>query len=192
MHVVFIHMKLKHLFILWFGTMLLLLVIFFPEDRPIRMNEVSFHMPENEELFFKNLRAYYYDYELNEESNFKIYRIKSRDKDSTSIHLNFAIIQNWLQDEAYIMPEITGIHNDSLVFLCVHHENKTDTLPLQNANAWQHYQTAAEVYMALRQNARFSLINTQNQLFPLWANPNQALSIKKTLKDYFKLVGKMP
>lgn len=185
-------MKLKHIFALWFATMLLLLVIFFPKDRPIRLDEISFHMPENEELFFKNLRAFYYDYEYKDDANFKIYRIKTREKDTTLKHVNFTIVQNWLQDEAYIYPEISGLPNDSAWLLCVHPNNKIDTFPLFEVNAWQHFQTASLVYMALREGANFKLKNKQGQTFALWENPNQMQSIKKTLKDYFKLVGKMP
>jgi hypothetical protein len=184
--------KLQFLFIGWFLTMLILLIIFFPEDRPIRLDKVNFHVAEPEELFFKNVRSYYYDFEKREDANFHLYRIKTRNKDTTKPGITFFIANNWLNDEAYIMVEPNSAVDTtkSLEVRYAVSGSDWDTISLNTPNSYNNYLFAGKIYLAMTEDARFEILNggETREIF----GPENRPSVKKTLKDYFKLVGKMP
>jgi len=185
--------SLKNVFIGWFLITLVILVFVFPEDRPIRIDEVRFDMPENEELYFKNVRSFYYDIEERDDAGFKLYRIKSRNMDTTSPGFTIAIAQNWRLDEAYVLvePQPLWAKPDTLA-LAITNTEQADTLTISTWNNTNHYLFAAHLYMALReQKNNYSLANGSNWT-PVLTKGDERSSLKKTLKDYFKLVGKMP
>lgn len=184
--------KLQILFVGWFLTMLILLIIFFPEDRPIRLNDVSFHVTEPEELFFKNVRSYYYEFEKREDANFHLYRIKSRNKDATQPNITFFIANNWLKDEAYIIAEPNSAVDTAKSLKVRYSVSRSDwdTVSLNTPNSYNNYLFAGKIYLAMTEDARFEILNNgeTSKIF----GPDDRPSVKKTLKDYFKLVGKMP
>ncbi len=186
--------NLKRIFIAWFLLMLAILVFTFPEDRPIRLDSASFSMPENEELYFKNLRSYYYTIELREDANFKLYRIKSHNSDTNLPGFSFAIVQNWLNDEAYVLlePHSGWQKPDTLRLSIVNGNDARDTLTISRWNNLEHYTFASHFYMALRNSENNYFLETDMGWRPIFERGDERLSLKKTLKDYFKLVGKMP
>ena len=185
--------SLKTLFVGWFAIMLVILILVFPEDRPIRIDEVRFQMPENEELYFKNVRSFYYELEERKDAGFKLYRIKSRSTDSIGPGFTVAIAQNWRLDEAYVLiePKSAWAKPDTLT-LAVTNDQESDTLQISSWNNANHYLFAAHLYMALRDTENnYALANGDNWE-PILTKGDERSSLKKTLKDYFKLVGKMP
>ena len=187
-------LNLKYLFIGWFVLMLLILVITFPEDRPIRLDTASFTMPENEEIYFKNLRSYYYNMELREDANFKLYRIKTHASDTNLPGFSFVIVQNWLNDEAYVLlePHSGWEKPDTLQLAITGEDTPSDTLRIARWNNVEHYTFASHFYMALRDADNQFFLETRKGWIPVFERGDERLSLKKTLKDYFKLVGKMP
>lgn len=174
--------------------MLIILAITFPEDRPIRLFPIDFRVPENEEIYFKNMRSYYYDREDHEEAQFQLYRIESRVVDTLKPQLHFAIVLNWLQDEAYILAEPNTLlqQEDSVRIRISYTDGSAPTLlAFAHADNYAHYQFAGNLYMALREETEFSFL-FEDEWRPLFPDNEGRISTKTLLKDYFRLVGKMP
>lgn len=99
-------MNLKRIFIIWMTIMVGILAIysFFVPSIPKNDKVVDFKVTQNQTLYFKNIRAYFYEKEEIEESGMDVYRLKKIVKDSQVAYYP-VIIHNWRHDEAYLMFE---------------------------------------------------------------------------------------
>lgn len=175
----------------WLAIMIVLTLWSFPEHKPLRNIDLHpFHVQENEEIYFKNIRSYYYDFEHREDANFYIYRLKERAKDSLTATLQFAIVNNWRNDEAYILTELPCFQcaESGLVF---QNSNSSDTLFPQLFNAEQHWDLAVKTYEQLTQNKPILMVNQQQNATPLFNNEIERKQALRVLKDYFKLTNRL-
>ena len=153
--------------------------IFGPEGKKINLKEISFKTTNSSQLYFKNIRSYFYNKEEIKAANFNLFRLKSNgDK------LNFVIVNNWLMSESYIVLE-SDLINYSINW---QFENDSGAVTLSGENNRAHYVFAAELFEQLDRNATLAL-KTQNYSHRL--SEDEMASLKTTLKDYFKLVGKL-
>lgn len=179
--------KLQQYFLSFLSFVILIIVIyaiFGPKEKQINIKDISFNTTDSSELYFKNLRSYYYDQEIREDANFVLYRIRSRNKDSLSYKLNFALVSNWLMDECYIISE-SQIPEIILVSTL---NNKSDTLSLVEYDSEANYIFAATLFERLTTQAELFLVQNSEKIA---FTEKEKLSLKTTLKDYFKLVGKL-
>ncbi|MAY84270.1 MAG: hypothetical protein CMP59_09065 [Flavobacteriales bacterium] len=156
---------------------------FGPKAKKIDLNEISYNTTESSTLYFRNMRAYFYDLNDDEKSGFNIYRIGSREKTESKLH--FMIIHNWRLNEAYIMLEsdLIDIEKENLSLILV-----SDTLALEAKDAEANYTFAAKLFEALERGSEVALISGSDEFS---FSESELKSIKKSLKDYFKLVGKL-
>jgi len=175
--------------ILAMGLVVILISLLEPKGKKINLQEVSFSTKEGSQLYFKNMRSFFYDKEVREDANFILYRIDSRELDSAENDLSFVLISNWLQSESYIMAESRFNFNESWP-LEIHWENKTDegVLQLTEKDSYSNYVFAAQLYEQLTTGSALTLKfkEVKHSL-----TEKELKSLKKTLKDYFKLVGKL-
>ena len=183
--------KLKKWFLYWIVAMLAIVICFsiFLPVKKINLEEVNFSTTQSSELYFKNMRAYFYNQSVHEEANFTLYRISSRETDTTKNKLSFLIISNWLQSEYYIMAEsgISDLSNNSLK-ISYENSDSSGVINLLEPNSYANYVFAAKLYFQIEKNAVLK-INQQNGWIQF--SESEKKSLKKTLKDYFKLVGKL-
>lgn len=158
--------------------------LFFPNRKKVDLTEVDFSTTSSSELYFKNMRSYFYDKENREDANFILYRIDSRETDSTKNKLNFALVMNWLQNECYIIAE-GG--NDTLNIEW-HNDKGSGVIQLKEKDSYSNYVFAAQLFEKLNQDATVSIQQGREGLL---LTEKEKLSLKTTLKDYFKLVGKL-
>jgi len=174
--------KLQKWFLYFLGAVFVLVVafsVFGPEGKQINLKEIEFRTTNSSELYFKNIRSYFYDKEEREDARFKLYRIKSRKE-----KLNFLLVSNWLMDESYIMAE----SNYSQFKIVWSFEGATDTITLNGQSNRAHYIFAAEVFEQLDRKAELWLLNSATKV-PF--TEEEKSSLRTTLKDYFKLAGKL-
>ena len=179
--------KLPLYFGLWFVGFIIILALVFPENRPVDFKVPQFRTSQADLLYFKNIRSFYYDKVEDEKSSYEILHLKTLWQDSTKIpKLTFAIINNWRQDETYVITEC----NRKMLFqepISINWENNKveGSITLSEFNSEAHFKFAGEVYS--------HLINDDKLFFesePIFSD-QQRKSIIKTLKDYFKLTGKI-
>jgi hypothetical protein len=181
--------KLKWFFGGWFLVMILFAALSFPEHKPLKkMDEVSFHVQENEELYFKNIRSYYYEIEEREDAQFRLYRLKARRKDSLQPTLNLAIVNNWRMDEAYVLIEPNFEIEDGYS-LALSTENQSDTINSKFLNTPQQFILATKIYETLAAEGTVKLI--ENEGVDLFEKEEDRMVVMRVLKDYFKLIGKL-
>lgn len=183
--------KLKKWFFYWGIAMLAIVICFaiFQPAKKIDLQAVDFTTTQSSELYFKNMRSYFYDKTDHDAANFKIYRIGSREIDSTKNKLSFMLLSNWLQSECYVMAE-SGLvdFKEENIQLNYKHPDSSGTLLLSDHDNYSHYVFAAKLYEQLDKNAALYLKHSKN-----WIEftESEKKSLKKTLSDYFKLVGKL-
>ncbi len=187
---------LKKFFIAWFAVMLVLVIIYFPEDRGIVISEPDFHVTESQEIYFKNIRQSHYVKQTDEQAGFDLYTIRSAEKDSSVSTFTFTIVNNWRADEAFIrmmpMPALFEQDPEKMILLCSEYgSDQKDTLHLLGRSSYDHYLFAAQLYMKIIDDYTFEVVNEVGETMPVLARGEHRLSVKKTLKDYFKLTGKI-
>lgn len=135
------------------------------------------------------MRSYFYEQEVFEEGNYILHRIKSRNSDSDLIKLNVVIVQNVIQDAAFIRLEsgLLDLDEEKLI-VAWQQEKREGKLLLENTINESHYTFAAQLYNLLEANAKIWLIlEGQKMEF----SEKEKKSLRKSLGDYFKLVGKV-
>lgn len=142
---------LKKGLVLTFLGLLILVIAFHDPDVAPNSDRVNFRVPESNALYFKNLRQFYYEKEEREDARFELFRFKTRPADSTKADVRFAIVSNWLQDEAYIMAEATGhaLVNDTMVIV-VDSESGREERKLSKTT-WKTTWPSRSLYMSIWQ-----------------------------------------
>jgi len=176
-------------FVSWAVAMIVGMVLFSafgPTAKEISLDEINFKTTESSALYFKNIRSYFYDLEEEKKSGFKIYRLSSRPATAKN-KLHFMILHNWRMNEAYIMAESEQIDKGKASMrLLIGQSN--DTISLDGADAEANFRFAAQLFTAMEKEESVSLLsNDEAYSF----EQSELKSIKKCLKDYFKLVGKL-
>lgn len=167
--------------------MVVLLLAFAPEHRAVNYSIPEFRMAQPDQLYFKNIREYYYTKEVDEKSGYEILRLQSLWKDTAQTPaITFALIKNWRVDQAYVVAERRGeLVFEKPISLTWKNKKEEGEINLDAFNNEAQFQFAGEVYT--------HLINGDELLFegePLYTERKRK-SIIKTLKDYFRLVGKI-
>lgn len=180
--------KIQKLFFASVAALILVCILFYDEASMLKQEKLGFHVLESDELYFKNLRQYYYDRETRDDAKVDILRFQKREKITPKAALNFSIICDWLHDQAYILPEPIGV-SDSLNYRVVVVGNDSTGYELGLSNHSENLDFAFNVYQAvLLDDCRFYL-ETGNGLEPMLETRAQKMVVKQVLKDYFKLTG---
>jgi len=180
--------KLTKWFLAWVVMMLVVIIIFQPDTRPEKIDFVSFDTNEADELYFKNVRLFYYSTSEEGEGIFDVHRLSSL-KSSDEALLPFAIYHSWRANEAFIRLDTTFTNKFSGGVLIKDSAGVSVTissLPAPNNEA--QYEFARIVYKALKENSRLGLRYREKDF---WFKESSSRSIRQCLNDYFKLVGKL-
>ncbi|MCH8554239.1 MAG: hypothetical protein LAT76_03715 [Schleiferiaceae bacterium] len=172
------------------GALLALAFLFPPKATPVNYEVVSFFATQPDQIYFKNVRSYYYRLKEDKDAGFLLYRHKGFN------HLSFyedplrlMIVHNWRIDEAYVFFETEEVDIDHGIIITLN--NKEQYFTLKKLNNEGHFKVAAACYNALLQGATFQY---QSEIFaapvPLFQNQRQQRALRATLEDYFRLVGK--
>lgn len=168
--------------------MVILALITLPDQRPDKLSEVSFQTTESAELYFKNVRAFYYLTREEAEGILYVYRLKSIFEDSLPT-LPFALYNNWRTNETFIRLDTGYLDLKSVEALILDSAStKSDTLFFPDPSNESQYIFARDVFRAIKEKERLGLMS-RNEV--AWITESQTSSIKRTLSDYFKLLDKI-
>ncbi len=184
--------NLKSVFIAWLSVMVLILAFTMPNMRPIDIEEVRFHTSESSELYFKNVRSYFYEIWDDPKSGFVHYRIKSRNQEKEVPSVNFLILNNWRFDEAYVVAEGNeAIETLEGLNLSISTESDSSIFLFNQFTNYEHWHLAGSVYLALNDEESRFWLSSDREVVEIYKYDDERKSIQKTLNDYFKLVGKI-
>ncbi len=157
------------------------------KDKKVDRKKFSFKTGSDTQLFFKNVRQSYYDLEENKAAKFNVFRNKKRVKDAPYPILNFAIVINYLQDEAYLLLEPNEIVGDlPLVIEGTNDSTRaTQLIRLDTQNPKSTLEFATDLYDLLQDNS-FQLI-VGNEKLPILNNAQSREAFRVTISDYYRL-----
>lgn len=177
---------------LFFITLIIIISVLFllsDNERRIDPEKVRFKTTESAELRFKNLRSYYYQIQ-NFESTFQdVYRFRnSHSYKENEVGVHFTILNYWIENEAYILPEFVG---EIKTYDSLEIKWGNENFVFVNGDLESSWKFAAHVYMCILDKDSLFYFNQSEQKWkPFLAHPNEQIQSKIVLKDYFTLVSK--
>lgn len=184
--------KLLKAFVLWFVAMVALAYFTYPGYRAVSLTDVNFHTLESTDLYFKNIRSYYYYTKVDSASGFELYQFKALANNFPNTLITPILIRNWRFDESYLHFQVdTAQLNTDSVWLYFEQNNQlVDSSLVFPANNFGHYNTAALMWNLVNQGCAVYAGVHPNKKQPIFASTEEQKHLLTLLKDYFKLVGK--
>ena len=173
---------------LWAICMLAIILLTLPGERPDKIDTIGFATTESAELYFKNVRSFYYKHNSEAEGILEVYRLESIFKESLPT-LPFALYNNWRANETFIRLDTAFINTRAFLAVVADSSSiKTDTITFPEMSNESQYIFARDIYKALDKNEKLGLA-TENEV--VWFSETMTVSVKRTLTDYFRLLGKI-
>jgi hypothetical protein len=178
---------------LGFITAALLLSVLWPyEQKLIDWNSpANYEVLESDELYFNNTRIVQYRTEESDALNqqgFKVHRSSKALNDKAYPVLNFAIVNHWRNDLAYIVcePNLRDLFGDTATIVV---GDTTVKLVLDHMDYNDHYELAALLFQKMLDYQQPYLIQGKDSLLLFGTQPNLKTNTV-VLKDYFRLIGR--
>ncbi|NEN22074.1 hypothetical protein G3O08_00970 [Cryomorpha ignava] len=183
----------KNKLIVWFSAWLafMILVVFLtqPDSRPSKFDEVSFQTTESAELYFRNVRSFYYNFREEGGGAFDAYRFSALYEDTLSFGVRFVIYNSWRQNMAFVRVDTNYTKFAATDYLVSASANgDIDSIRPPDQYNESHYDFAKNVFLAARAKNR---IGIPQKTDTLWVSESDMANIRQTLRDYFKLIGKI-
>ncbi len=169
--------------------MVLLIALTQPDVRTKKIDIVSFDTAESAQLYFTNMRSFFYFKSEEGGGTFDVYRPKAQKDDKIDPILPFAIYSNWRANETYIrldtVPDQAGWDRAEILF----EQKLLYKIPFPEIWNESQYEFGKEIYKALDNEHSIRLVNNNGNKVDLDSAERQ--KAKQILRDYFKLLGKL-
>ena len=159
-----------------------------PEAQKDFTGDSQFRTTDPSRLYFKNMRASHYYNRRKPNTKIDLYTLRKFSNDHKRPILYPVIVNNWLQDEAYVFIEKNKYaeFTDTLDIMW-----KTDTLSegfqLALFNKANQYEFAGRLYEKLLNNEELHLKNKNGKWVPIFQNRADRLHFLSTMRDYYRL-----
>jgi hypothetical protein len=173
------------------GSILLVLILSFFNDRKANNSGDESNLmriTDADRLYFKNIRAPYYDLEGRDDAKINIYRYGKRIKKSENPIINLSILLNRIKNEAYIFVEPAP---ETLPFVLKwKNETHLDSgkLAFYGGDKIAHFDFVMKLNMLMQDEIRFELEQEENTL-PILKTEKEREALAITMKDYFRMVN---
>lgn len=173
------------------GLFLLLMVVVackIDRDKPVDRDKFTFVMPDDAELFFRNVRQIYYN-RSSPDGKWQAYRFKDFYEGNDRPLIMPVIVINWLQDEAYLLVDsndflgeedfLSVVINDTL-------QHKADTITLSQRGRENMLEFASRIYEGIQHQSPI-FVKSKSEYLPLLDNEDDRESFRITMSDYYRL-----
>lgn len=183
--------RLKFAFLASLVALIALAIATAPDYATVKMDKLNGHTLESDELYFKNIRRFYYEVEHKKEASMDVLRHKSRWKGVLEVHQGpfVSIVLNPKFDEAHALFEWNDGPLDGQLVLEMQDPKDTTRLELHFPDTDSQRAIAAQLYEALHRSEFGWLAHYQGQTVKVWTTNEERQTLKTVLKDYFRLVG---
>lgn len=171
---------------------LLLMVACGPKKFPKPdFEQVDFSMTSSARLFFKNVRAYYYEADLYSFPGVELYRFKPVANDSQQVWLRPVLSLAYTQDKAFLLTEFSPFVRDS----CdgwLYAADEVDTIrrhSLSPQRMEDHLALQAFLYHAIDDSCKLWVMTRSGIKKMLFDSPKTRQAIHKQQRDYLRLTG---
>lgn len=152
------------------------------EDSPMSITDAD-------RLYFKNVRAAYYDIEDRKDAKMTIYRHGKRAKSEFGPTIGISILLNRVKDEAYIFVESTSEALPIKIrWSNLEEENRKGELVFEGGDKFKHLAFAEELYPLLVEQNSFELWH-EGKYVPTLDGVNDKDALRITITDYYKLIN---
>lgn len=185
--------KLWLAFSAWFLIMVVIVIFTLPDSRLSKLERISFATPSSAQLFFKNVRSFYYN--KNEEGGgvFDAYRLNSLLEEPQQSKIHFVIYQNWRQHKAFIRVDtaLTTIENQPITWT-VESDSNSDTLNWPSGKNEEQFSFAAAIYRVLSESeATLFVLSPEGDKVTLFEDQQARTRTRLILRDYFRLTNRL-
>ena len=182
--------------LLFFSFFLVLSACNVPPSGASRTPDERFRTTQPSRLYFKNMRAYYYDQEVQPGTKTDLYTLKKFSRATDRPLLIPVIADNWLQDEAYILlqPNAYAYFPEDTLHLksATTDAQEMETFLLTDNTMEQQLALAEWLYEQLIIGHKISLFSLKNEWEEIFEVREDRIKYIKTLQDYLALIEKTP
>ena len=163
--------------------MVVFAVVFSPTERPDRLAELSYATTSDSELYFRNVRSYYYTTTDTASGTLQTHRLKKLNGVKGILHPY--VVVNSSSNEAFI--RFDGFETFTGSALTLTDQSGDTTLVLAEPNNDEQLLLAALIFRL--KESELSVI--LNDSLEIWTSPGEMQQVRTVLYDYFKLVNKL-
>lgn len=160
-----------------------------PEATREYISDRQFRTTTPSQLFFKNIRSSSYNVQRKEDTKIDRYTLKKFSRTADRPILYPVIVNNWLEDEAYIFIEKNN-YPDFSDTISVRWESDTTAgqFDIHHFNRPNQFEFAGQLYEVLLRNYQIYVKNSRGQWVPLFAENYDRNNYLITLRDYYQLI----
>jgi hypothetical protein len=141
-------------------------------------------------LFFRNVRASYYDKTTLEAAKLDVYRIRTRNLTEEFPVIHLALVNNWLQDEAYIIVEPNGFFSVGDTIRVSWQDTMPQEIQFVFGNKDQHTVFADKIYNNMLDGLDM-YIHKGSESWPLFPTSKEREAFRVTMIDFYRLVQRL-
>ncbi|MEO1517791.1 MAG: hypothetical protein AAFV95_22410 [Bacteroidota bacterium] len=171
----------------------LMIICFFACDTPQPkkgggQGEKIFRTTDPSRLYFRNIRSTHYYHERDVATDMDIYRLRRYSRTSKRPIVMPVIVNNWLQDEAYMLVEPNGYKGlaDPL-HIQVEKDTSIQPLVLSNPTKKGQYEFAAQLYSLLKDKESLEVKTEEGDFISIFNNMDDKNNFLTVMKDYYRL-----
>jgi hypothetical protein len=182
--------KLMRWFALWMGAMLLFVLLTQPAERPDKLADASFTTSESAQMYFTNVRSYYYLSTEEGNGRFRVHRYKPMTEQTDSCFIPLVIYDHWRANEAFIRWDTTLLRPSGVLEIrCECRDEAPVTLLPPDGTTESEYYFARDLYRTALPDCRVALVSSGGMLCEVAGTSLR--NTRRVLTDYFKLLGKL-
>jgi hypothetical protein len=174
------------------GSLVFVLIMSFFNERRANNSgkeESPMRITDADRLYFKNVRAAYYDIEDRKDAKMTIYRHGKRAKTEEVVSVGLSILLNRVKDEAYIFVEYTSEALPLKIrWSNLEEKNREGELVFEGGDKYSHFAFVEELYPLLLENTILELWH-EGKYVPILEGEVDKDALRITIIDYYKLIN---
>ncbi len=140
-------------------------------------------------LYFKNIRSIHYEMTTEPDTRIDLYKFRRFSETDRRPILYPVIVDNWMQDEAYLLIRPNDYRGGIPDMLQVEWQNTRDSgrYLLQSADWTDQHRFAQQLYQSLQEKHQLLLLDKEGNFVPLFDDKQDQISFLTTMRDYYRL-----
>lgn len=146
----------------------------------------TFKISDADKLYFLNVRSIHYDRELRRDAGMTLFRHGKRFQSDSLPTFYPLIILNPVKDDAYVFFEIQNAEYP--IRLRTNAGSDSQVIDFSNGNNQDHLRLLNQLKLWIEGDYEI-LLESGDQVFPIWASEKEKEIFKTVVEDYFRLIN---
>jgi len=159
--------------------------------RIVNNTKIPYRTTDPSKLYFKNIKSIAYYVQTVEPNRMEKYTFRKFDKSNEQPNLYPLIINNWMEDEAYIFLEKNDFPNwaDPMT-IQVKADTATYDIQMLRAGKEHQYDFAEKLFQNIQAKNDLSVKVSDSTYLPFLQNYRDRIYFMTVMKDYYRLIEK--